>query len=276
MHAATTYDTINSLSLWQRMASITLEEMRGVKLMNRVDTKYVLTEDEVMAMLERAAERGYRVQVIGDVRAARYDTLYYDTAQRDMYVAHHNPTLSRQKIRTRRYEDGGDTFLEVKNKSNRGRTHKRRIAIDGSAFDAIHDHCSTLEFLAEHSRYDVATLAPALATRFVRITIVNRNLSERVTIDLNLCYEDLRSGRSATICGMAIVEVKQEGSSSSEIKAILRDMRVMPFRVSKYCLGTALTVEGIKKNRLQLKLRDIEKRIGYGRVHISAAQQIEK
>lgn len=272
MAVALTYDSLNNLALWHRMATITLEEMRGVKLMNRIDTKYVLSEEDVMTMLERAAERGYRVQVIGAVRAARYDTLYYDTVARDMYLCHHNQMLSRQKIRARHYEDGNQTFLEVKNKSNRGRTTKRRITIPRDLFATIHTSSEACDFLGKESRYDISTLSAALSTRFVRITIVNPRLTERVTIDLSLRYEDVRSGCSAEVEGMAIVEVKQDGNTASEIKSILRDMRVMPFRVSKYCLGTALTVEGIKRNRLQLKLRDIEKRLGYGRVHICRAK----
>ena len=271
MAVALTYDSLNNLALWQRMATITLEEMRGVKLMNRIDTKYVLSEEDVMTMLERAAERGYRVQVIGAVRAARYDTLYYDTVARDMYLCHHNQMLSRQKIRARHYEDGNQTFLEVKNKSNRGRTTKRRITIPRDVFATIHTSFEACDFLGKESRYDISTLSAALSTRFVRITIVNPRLTERVTIDLSLRYEDVRSGCSTEVEGMAIVEVKQDGNTASEIKSILRDMRVMPFRVSKYCLGTALTVEGIKRNRLQQKLRDIEKRLGYGRVHIYRA-----
>ena len=271
MNSVLTYDTLYTLPLWQSMRSITLEEMSAVKLMNRLDTKYVLTEEEAMTLLDSAAAQGYRIQVIGDIRAARYSTLYYDTSEREMYISHHNRVLTRQKIRTRHYADTADTFLEVKNKSNRGRTTKRRITIPRDLFATIHTSSEACDFLGKESRYDISTLSAALSTRFVRITIVNPRLTERVTIDLSLRYEDVRSGCSAEVEGMAIVEVKQDGNTASEIKSILRDMRVMPFRVSKYCLGTALTVEGIKRNRLQLKLRDIEKRLGYGMVHIYRA-----
>ena len=106
---------------------------------------------------------------------------------------------------------------------------------------------------------------------FVRITLVNPRLTERLTIDLSLSYEDVRSGHTATIPHMAIVELKQDGNSLSTAKRLMRDMRIPPLKVSKYCLGTALTVEAIKKNRMKQKLRDIEKRIGYGRLTLSHA-----
>ena len=269
MASGLTYESLNRLPLWQKMTPITLEEMRGVKLMNRIDTKYILCSEQVLTLLHKASEQGYRIQVIGDAYATRYDTLYYDTPARDMYVAHHNQHLSRQKIRTRHYVDNNQTFLEVKDKSNRGRTNKRRTTIAHHSFADILGDIEAVAYLEGRCRYDIRSLSPALSTRFVRMTLVNASRSERVTIDLDLHYEDMRSRRAAEIRDMAIVEVKQDGNCHSHIKDILQMLRIMPFKVSKYCLGTALTVEGIKKNRMKQKLRDIEKRIGYGRVHLT-------
>ncbi|MBQ3042928.1 MAG: polyphosphate polymerase domain-containing protein [Alistipes sp.] len=259
--ASMTYEQLNTLDVWRRFATITLDKMRGVKLMNRIDTKYLLTEREVLQLLERAAAMHYRVQVVEDNRACRYDTLYYDTAGRDMYVVHHNQQLSRQKIRTRRYVESGVVFLEIKNKSNRGRTRKRRVEICDKEFGDFAANSSAMALFGELSRYRIELLSPALATRFVRITLVNEALSERLTIDLNLHYEDVRSGVRGAIERMAIVELKQDGRTDSQMKIVLRDMRIAPFKVSKYCLGTALTVDGVKKNRYKSKIRDIRKRV---------------
>ena len=255
------YEHLNNLDVWRRMATTTLDQMRRVKLMNRIDTKYVLSEDVLPCLLDEAADAGYRVQLIDGVRACRYDTLYYDTAPRDMYLAHHNRILTRQKIRTRRYVESGVTFLEIKNKSNRGRTRKKRIEIAPECFDNISHAEGVGPFFAEHARYACEVLSPALSTRFVRITLVNDNLTERLTIDLDLHYRDMRSGRESTIERMAIVELKQDGRRASAIKDILRRMRIMPLKVSKYCLGTTLTVEGIRRNRFKEKLREIEKQL---------------
>lgn len=259
-----TYEALNSLALWNDMGSITLDQMRDVKLMNRIDTKYILSEVEVIEMLRSAAECGYCVQVIDGVRACRYDTLYYDTAERDMYLVHHNQQLTRQKIRTRLYVETEQAFLEIKNKTNRGRTKKRRIAISHSelgSFNSGDNASEVVAFYNKNARYAIGDVAPALATRFTRITLVNPELTERLTIDLGLSYEDVRTHRIAAIPSMAIVELKQDGNTLSMMKRILRDMHIAPLKVSKYCLGTALTVEEIKKNRFKLKIRDIEKRL---------------
>lgn len=254
-----TYRELNNLAVWNNMQTITLEQMSGVKLMNRIDTKYVLSESDVLALLDELQGEDYRVQVLGDVRAARYDTLYYDTVERDMYLVHHNRQLCRQKIRTRVYVESNIAFLEVKNKSNRGRTKKRRTAIGCEELADFSGNVPAVDFLCANSHYDYAQLLPALATRFIRVTLVNPHLTERVTIDLSLCYEDVRSHTTFSIPGMAIVELKQDGKTISTVKRIMRDMCIMPLKVSKYCLGTALTVDGIKKNRFKLKIRDIEK-----------------
>lgn len=269
MNAPLNFDYLNSLELLRDMRPITLDEMRGVRLMNRIDTKYVISDEEVITLLGEAAKRGYRVQTIGDRRAARYDTLYFDTAERAMYIAHHNRHLKRQKIRTRQYVESGICFLEIKNKSNRGRTHKHRVEIDHSDMFDFSGDLRAMAHFDENSWHDISTLSPALSTRFVRVTLVNAESTERVTIDSNLCYEDLRSGRSGEIGGMAIVEIKQEGNCDSMAKQILGHMRIAPMKISKYCLGTSLTVEGIKRNRMKEKLRAIEKRIGYGRITTS-------
>ena len=215
-------------------------------------------------MLRSVARCGYRVQVIDGVRACRYDTLYYDTAERDMYLVHHNQQLTRQKIRTRLYVETEQAFLEIKNKTNRGRTKKSRIAISHSElsdFSSGDNSSKTVAFYNKNARYAIGDVTPALATRFTRITLVNPELTERLTIDLGLSYEDLRTRSVGAIRSMAIVELKQDGNTLSTMKRILRDMHIAPLKVSKYCLGTALTVEGIKKNRFKLKIRDIEKRL---------------
>lgn len=256
-----TYDTLNSLELWQRMRSITLDQMRSVKLMNRIDTKYVLSYDEVLKLIEAAADNNYYVQVIDGVRACRYETLYYDTTEREMFILHHNRKLCRQKLRTRTYVESGTTFFEIKSKSNRGRTKKCRTEIDPSAFSSFATSEPARRLLDENSHYTAESVTPALATRFTRITLVNPTLSERITIDLELSYEDIRSHTTASICRMAIVEIKSDGNIESLTKRLLRNMRITPLKVSKYCLGTTLTVAGIKHNRFKEKIRTIEKRL---------------
>ena len=255
-----TYEQLNRLRVWEDMPTITLDEMAGIKLMNRVDTKYVMCESQLEELLQMAVGE-YSVQVIGDVRACRYNTLYYDTADYDMYTRHHNQQLTRQKIRTRCYEESGQHFIEVKNKTNKGRTKKKRIAIDESYFARVSESPEAAAFLRERANYAPEAIKPALATIFDRITLVNHAHTERLTIDMNLRFVNMRTEphTEAKIDRMVIVELKQDGLCYSPMKEILLDLRVKKLKVSKYCVGTVLANPTVKANRFKRKIRLIHK-----------------
>lgn len=253
-----TYEQLNRLPVWEEMPTITLDEMSAIKLMNRVDTKYVMRASQLEELLQMAVKE-YSVQIIDGIRACRYTTLYYDTADYDMYTRHHNQQLSRQKIRARRYEESSQCFIEVKNKTNKGRTKKKRIVIPNEVFDCVASHAPAEEFLRERAAYAPHEIAPALITAFDRITLVNKAHTERLTIDTNLIFKNVRKQIDGKMEGLVIVELKQDGMYFSPMKEILQRLRVKPFKVSKYCLGTVLTVDSVKQNRFKRKVRYIEK-----------------
>ena len=255
-----TYEQLNALDVWQQMPTITLDEMSSIKLMNRVDTKYVISEESCMELLRRAVDK-YSVQIIDGVRACRYSTMYYDTADLEMYTIHQNRKLARQKIRTRTYVESGISFIEVKDKTNKGRTKKKRIAIDEQYFDCVSSSPEASAFLSERANYAPEAISPALITQFDRITLVNHAHTERLTIDMNLRFVNMRSNppQEAKVDRMVIVELKQDGLCYSPMKEILQDMRVKRLSVSKYCVGTVLSNPTVKYNRFKRKVRSIHK-----------------
>ena len=243
------------------MPTITLDEMSAIKLMNRIDTKFVLDDERCLELLQRAVKE-YSVQIIDGVRACRYETLYYDTADYDMYTRHHNQQLTRQKIRARTYVESHLSFIEVKNKTNKGRTKKKRITIPEEFFAKVTDHSPAAEFLTERANYSPEEILPALTTTFDRITLVNKARTERLTIDMNLRFENVRGSKGeVSIPHLVIVELKQDGMYHSPMKDILLDLRVKPMKVSKYMLGTVLSDAEVKRNRYKRKVRMIEKSI---------------
>lgn len=315
------FEQLNDLAVWRRMPTLDLDRIAAVRLMNRVDTKYLVDEALCMELLERAADQ-YYVQIIDDCRACRYATLYYDTPQWDMYHLHHNRRLTRQKIRTRTYVETGVTYLEVKNKSNKGRTHKRRMALDRSLFAAAATDTAAADFLRREARYAPEALSPSLATRFVRVTLVNHAMTERLTIDFDLHFDNVRAagggnkdmngcgdtdmnsrgntdmngrgdmdtigrgdmdingcgnngirgmdngfrpaaeashGHTASLGRLVVIELKQDALAPSPMKQLLAQLRVKPFKLSKYCIGEALTNPLVKHNRFKAKIRAIGK-----------------
>lgn len=245
----------------QSLPSISLEEMSAVKLMNRTDTKYLLNQQA----LEELALRWqglFHVQENLGLRTARYRTLYFDTPDAITYTIHQNQQLHRQKIRERIYVESNTCFLEIKNKVNTGRTKKKRIAIPMEGFGKLYDTPEKRDFLRERVWVTHEELHPRLQNAFQRITLVNRQKSERITIDSNIQYHNLVTGQDADTTGLVIVEVKQDGNCPSDFKRLLLDARIQSHGLSKYCLGMLLTDDRIKYNRFKPKVRFVSQLIG--------------
>ena len=240
----------------QCMKPITLEEMKSVQLMDRIDTKYLVTEGQLCEILRRVRE-AYYAQEVENNRFSPYSTVYYDTPELDMFLIHHDRHLVRDKVRVRTYVDSNLTFCEVKHKTNKGRTSKERIKVE--PIDNIVENPEAAAFLAEKQPYEVSTLMPQLETVFNRVTLVNFEKTERLTIDCNLTFNDMVNGNVAQIAPLVVMELKQDGRSKSLLKDVLFDMRIKPFKMSKYCIGICLTRPGSKQNRFKRKLMRINK-----------------
>ena len=252
---------LDSLQALNSLPPISLEEMDGVKLMNRIDSKYLTDEQTLVAVLEDALSQGYRALVADGARVADYDTLYFDTALLRMFMDHHNRRLVRQKVRTRVYVGSGKTFLEIKRKNNHGRTKKKRMEIPPAEFKGFGSDPEACDYLQAKSWFTADELSPSVETIFRRITLVNPMMTERLTIDTCLGFKNLRTGREASLKNAVIIELKQDGRADSPMKRILLAHRIKPVRVSKYCIGVTLTSPGIKSNRFKAKIRKIEKLI---------------
>lgn len=231
---------------------ISLKEMKSVRLMNRTDTKYLTSVRNLLRWLEQARTE-YRVQEIDGACEMPYYTRYYDTEECRMYLDHLHGRLARQKIRIRVYENSGTAFLEIKDKNNRGRTNKERVPcveLDAAAHS---------DFIAEHSRYRAEALSPRLENRFTRITLVNRRMTERLTVDTDLRFHNLRTDSVCRLDSLAVIELKRDGRTYSPAAEMLRRLRIRPAGFSKYCMGMALTDEALARNRFKPRLRSIRK-----------------
>ena len=240
--------------LLRTFAPISLEQMSGVKLMNRTDTKFVTTTDRLRLLLQMA-QKDYYVQEIDGVRNLEYDTTYFDTKNFDMYNQHQWNHTNRQKIRFRTYCISGLQFMEVKTKNNHGRTKKKRIEVTDMDVMETAKH----DFLDKHLRYGAETLQPALNNHFSRVTLVNKAKTERLTIDSGLHFNNLVSGVEKDMGNLVIVELKRDGQVYSPVLDMLRQLRIHPHGFSKYCMGSALTNPQLSVNRFKRKLIEINK-----------------
>ncbi|HEY1012823.1 MAG TPA: polyphosphate polymerase domain-containing protein [Herpetosiphonaceae bacterium] len=233
-------------------APISLAEMDAVALLNRTDSKYVLPAALLAAILPRLLG-DYRVLELEGRRAHRYHTLYFDTADFELYRQHHAGRRVRYKVRSRAYLDSGRAFLEIKQKTSAERTVKQRLATAGllAAFDE-----QAAGFVARHAPLDPRDLAPRLWNDFSRITLVSLGAGERVTLDLGLCFG--RDGRRLDLPGVAVAEIKRAGfSNDSAMMRQLRQANLHQGGFSKYCAGAALLYDTLPRNNLKPALRRV-------------------
>lgn len=242
--------------------SITLDEMRSIRLMNRIDTKFVTTVPMLRQLLLLAKD-DYFVQESQGECISPYYTLYFDTPDCKMYNRHEAGHLSRQKVRVRSYVNAGLNFLEVKTKNNHGRTKKKRI--EALNFDpenhSIFNVQSSLfsDFLQTYLKYPQQSLVRQVENRFDRITLVNKAKTERLTIDTNLRFHNISTNNYRFMEELVVIELKRDGLQPSPILPLLTKLRIHPHGFSKYCIGSALTNADLRRNRIKPRLHSVEK-----------------
>ncbi len=252
----------NSLHEWSELNKaitlfpmISLEEMTCVKLMNRIDIKYLVRASTIPVLIKKVTG-DYCIQEINNRRVADYGTTYLDTRELNFYHSHMNGKLNHIKWRIRSYLESNLNFLEIKKKTNSGRTQKSRIVYDPSLGLNIG---TTQKFIMESSGYEAVNLYPVLENNFNRITLINNDKTERLTIDFNILFKNGINGKSAFMQDLAIIEIKQDRSSTSAIRKYIDEMRIKKSGISKYCLGLAITTENLKSNLYKRKIRYINK-----------------
>lgn len=234
--------------------SIQLESLDKLKLFNRVDRKFVFSVLELPQILEQLCV-DYYVVSINDKFISNYNTQYYDTHDFSMYTQHHNGKLNRYKVRLRTYTDSDIHFFELKYKNNIGRTYKSRIEVDNSTMDNDQD---IEEFLDTNSPFNIKSLLPSLMVNYHRITLVNKRMTERLTIDIDLEFST-NSQNKTLYNNIVIAELKQDKSSSSPFIDIMNELRIKQTSLSKYCLGMASLNKIVKVNNYKNKIRYVDK-----------------
>lgn len=224
--------------------------MDSVELMNRIDHKYLMPVNKLPYLLQ-ALSSDYRILEISNQREFNYCTVYFDTPEYLFFNQHLTGKLGRYKIRLRTYEVTKKSFLEVKYKSNKGRTSKTRIKNSSSVSC---DDANSKEFLQKEVDADTGSLRPVLNSYFTRITLVNLAAAERVTIDFNIAYTS-NNGKKIELPYLAIIEIKKDKASGhSALFSELKKLKVRPDGFSKYCLGVALLNEVPRINNIKPKL----------------------
>lgn len=223
-------------------------------LLRRTDAKFLVGAGGLSQLLD-ALSATHGVLLAGGQRIATYETLYFDLPGLRAYDDHVRGRTPRHKVRARHYPERGVSALEVKRKTNRGRTEKeRRPHPFGEAALSEEEVAWALGITG----WTGGTLLPQAWTRFRRITLVGLDTDERVTIDLDLRLE--RPPLVRRLRELAIVEVKQpRPDPRSPSLLALRRAGARRRSLSKYAVAVGLLASGVRHNRLLPTLREIER-----------------
>ncbi|MFD3165218.1 polyphosphate polymerase domain-containing protein [Herpetosiphon sp. NSE202] len=245
----------------QHLASfepISLPQMDSVALLNRTDSKYVCSMQQLAAILPDLAA-DYRVLEIAGRRMHRYHTRYFDSADFALYRRHHAGGRNRYKVRSRTYLDTQQHFLEVKHKINKYRTIKHRMPTP-TGLETLNP--ASKAFVQRHVPFDVSVLQSTLTNDFGRITLVNIAAHERVTLDIGIQFQ--ANLHTVELTGVVIAEVKQAGiSRSSPFIQGIRGQHLHTIGMSKYCSGAALLYPELPRNSFKPTLRYLHSLMEY-------------
>jgi hypothetical protein len=235
------------------MAPTTLAQLDAVALLDRIDTKFLLTTSQLMQILPGLAH-GYRVLDVQGRRLHQYRTLYFDTPDLHLYRMHDMTRAVRHKVRSRAYVDSGLAFFEIKSKTATHRTIKHRLPTPALATELTPE---ALAFVTAHLGPGAASLQPTLSNDFLRVTLVDKRQTERLTLDLNIQFDC--DGRTAVLPGIVVVELKQGAPGQySAFGDAMRAAEIGPSSISKYCAGVRLLVSDITHESSARMLEAVE------------------
>lgn len=224
--------------------------------MNRVDRKFWFTAEKLEHLLEKLTPF-YDILEVDGRRMVEYQTIYFDTFCNQMYLHHHNGYRDRYKIRRRKYETSEYGFFEIKRKTNKQRTVKKRITIpfhEGAITEA------EIRFIKENFSCGQLNPQPVHFNVFRRISLISKQKNERCTVDVQLI---VRKGKEeVSLEKLAIIELKQGNLiQASPLMAFLKELGIWRKGLSKYCTGRSLIEQDLKRNNFKPRLLHLEKKI---------------
>jgi VTC domain len=241
-------------SILEKFTPISLSKISTVSLQDRVDTKFVFTRNKFGEILD-ILSREYKILEIDSRRVNKYRSRYFDTEEFESYLMHHNKRSNRYRVRFREYIGSDLCFLEVKRKV-KGRTIKHRIQKDAMELELSNN---SKEYINEILPSLESSLRLSVDNSFSRITLVNKKMSERLTIDFRLKFDGHKNNK-INFESLIIAELKQSKmNSQSFFYKTMMSFGIRPTRFSKYSMGLLLLNDDLKQNRFKKQLLKLQR-----------------
>ncbi|PLX09086.1 MAG: hypothetical protein C0596_04615 [Marinilabiliales bacterium] len=184
-----------------------------------------------MSSVLKDLSEDYYILEIKKKKISAYKTLYYDSEDFICYYMHQFGRANRYKFRIREYVETGKSFFEIKVKNNHKKTYKSRIPNKNNKLEMTDDN---VLFVTNKIGKSIVSFKGVLWVDYKRISLVSKNFSERLTIDLDLRFDNDMDSKSYS--DMVILELKQDKSLRSKASEVLLSHRIFQESLSKYCL----------------------------------------
>jgi len=173
-----------------------------------------------------------------------------------LYHQHHNKKKNRFKIRQREYVDANLSYFELKYKNNKSKTFKTRKKIP-----EIHENFNELEkdLIENISPINASSYEPKINIDYKRLTLVNKNHKDRITIDFQL--KAYNNKNEKLFKNLSIIEYKYDSSTMNrDFLDLMKENRIYESSMSKYCVGIANIYKHlVKQNNFKSLLYKIKK-----------------
>ncbi len=217
---------------------------------NRKETKYILTEEQVIKLKDRIKQYMNLDPHCDGYRTYKIQNIYYDTQNNDLISKSIEKPVFKEKLRLRKYYGSNVYFLEIKKKCH-GIVGKRRIVLkkeelnlflNGNDLGYINDYSSKMaikeiKYLTE--RYN---LIPKVYLSYERLGFFSKvDKSLRLTIDSNLKSRRYNLDIENDECDNYIIpknnyilEIKSVNNYPLWLVNILTDLNIKCTSFSKY------------------------------------------
>jgi len=221
--------------------ALTLTELNAqASFLKRIDRKFLLTTQEFWEFLHEL-QNDFQVLEISGKKVFSYDNIYMDTQDYLFYNQHQNKLKSRTKVRTRLYEDSQIAFFEYKQKI-KWVTQKFRYQFPVEEHGTMTKGKTRFFEWVWQSMYQwdpqAPKIFPAIKTKYNRITLVEKNGWERLTVDFNIQTLDLRDedAQSVELKNLVIIESKSLAKKCRSLEILEKNHKSQASSCSKYSL----------------------------------------
>jgi VTC domain len=232
---------------------ISLKDSARAALMERSEAKFMCHTDDLLDMMPVLCEN-YYVLEIKNCCIMDYRSLYFDTPDFGLYMNHHNGKPNRYKVRYRHYLSTDTIFFEVKVRQ-KSKTSKERILIEKNS---SWERNIPVEFFRAQRPLEKRAIEPKLEVWCQRITLVGKESSERLTIDLNLAYGRPNGITEVSFSNAVILELKYS-EKKTIFTPIAHQFHLRGQRFSKYSVGCGFIYSNLKSNAFKPQRRSIER-----------------